>query len=199
MFQILDVQQNTPEWLKLRRTHIGASDAPIIMGESPWSNPVKLYEEKLGVRESKFYSPAMQRGHDLEPIARELFTQRTSLIVPAKTIKSTIYPWMIASLDGLSEDGLNVVEIKCPNKVDHALAVRGSVPTKYKAQLQHQMVCAGVNKMYYCSFNGVEIAIVEVTLYEVYVARMLKKEEYFFHCMNTYEDAQVLHNQLLTM
>ena len=41
---IVDLQQNTPEWLEFRRLRIGASDAPVIMEVSPYTTPYTLWE-----------------------------------------------------------------------------------------------------------------------------------------------------------
>ena len=75
------MQQNTEEWLEFRRDKIGASDAPIIMGKSPWKTPHQLWEEKIGVRTSSYETAAMRRGKDLESEARKHFEQQTGLIV----------------------------------------------------------------------------------------------------------------------
>lgn len=46
--QFLNLLQNTQEWEKFRLQKIGASDAPIIMGVSPWKTPFQLWLEKQG-------------------------------------------------------------------------------------------------------------------------------------------------------
>ena len=74
---------------------------------------------------------AMQRGKTLEPLARRAYVSHTSIDVEPVCVQSLAYPWMRASLDGLSADGRRVVEIKCPGEKDHQLAGSGSVPGKY--------------------------------------------------------------------
>ncbi len=54
--------QNTPEWHAFRRKRIGASDAPVIMGISPWKTPYQLWIEKTSGIES---SAAPQQKRDL--------------------------------------------------------------------------------------------------------------------------------------
>lgn len=189
-FEILSVNQNTPEWLDLRRNHIGASDAPIILGESPFKSPIQLWEEKLGIRSQTFQSASMKRGHDLEPLARHSFQRSTGISVEPLVIKSKKYPWMIASLDGISQDFQHIVEIKCPGKTDHQTAVDGFIPKKYQAQLQHQMICAGVEKAYYYSFDGVDGVLVEAFLDDSYVFDLLKKEKEFFDSVESYMPPQ---------
>jgi len=34
--KVVDLEQGTPQWLAWRRAGIGASEAPVIMGLSPW-------------------------------------------------------------------------------------------------------------------------------------------------------------------
>ena len=76
--RLVKIKLDTCEWKQFRRTHIGASDAPIIMGESPWSTPLKLYEQKIfgfELEENRY----MSRGKELEPIALEAFEKDTGL------------------------------------------------------------------------------------------------------------------------
>lgn len=180
--KIIDIQQNTPEWIELRQSKIGASDAPIIMGVSPWKKPNELWEEKLGFKKSSFNSDAMQRGHQLEPVARAMCE---------KYFECALYPvigihdendWAMASFDAYNENGL-IVEIKCPGKVDHQTALDGKIPDKYYPQLQHQMYVANCIDMYYCSFDGVNCVYVHVKRNDQYIDQMIQKELEFYQCM----------------
>ena len=44
--KLVSVEQGSKEWLALRNNKIGASDAPIIMGESSWTTPFQLWQIK---------------------------------------------------------------------------------------------------------------------------------------------------------
>ena len=44
------MEQKSEEWLDWRKKGIGSSDAPIIMGVSPWKTPFELWEEKTGTQ-----------------------------------------------------------------------------------------------------------------------------------------------------
>ncbi len=72
MYTEISLEQGTPEWHEYRSMHIGASDAPIIMGVSPWRNVKQLYNEKMGLHNTRS-TPAMQRGVEMEPQARKSF------------------------------------------------------------------------------------------------------------------------------
>ena len=172
-------EQNTQEWLEWRKGMIGASDAPIIMFESPWKTPYKLWCEKVGLEQPPPPNQFMQRGHELEPIAREKFEELTGHIVTPVTMVSKDHPWMMASLDGLSFCGKVMVEIKCPGQSSHDIAKRGFIPESYRAQLQHQLVVNPGAVLYYFSFRDNDCAIVEVIPDQEYQKRLVQ-EEYTF-------------------
>ncbi len=176
-----EIIQGSQEWLDLRKTKITATDACVIMGESSWKTIIQLYEEKISQENNTFVNQYMQRGLDLEPIARDLFCLQTGIEVnPAIIIKD----WTMASLDGISECGKFIVEIKCPGKKDHDLALQGKVPNHYYPQLQHQMYVADVQFAYYFSFDGADGVIIEVERDEEYIKKMMIEEKKFYECLN---------------
>ena len=184
---MLQIKQNTQEWLDFRRNKIGASDAPIIMGVSPWKTAYQLWEEKVGLRSPSAQSFAMKRGTEMEDTARRAFSSRMGLKFEPKVILHPIYGFMMASLDGFNEENRLLVEIKCPGMVDHGIAVDGEIPEKYMAQLQHQMECADVEMMYYYSFGVTEGIVIEVERDRSYIANMIDKEREFYNCLTTLE------------
>ena len=122
----------------------------------------------------------MQRGIDLEPIARSLFIIHTGIKVEPKVL---VKDWAMASLDGISSCGKHVVEIKCPGPKDHAIAISGNVPDHYYPQLQHQMWICDVEKMTYFSFDGVDGTSVEVKRDNAYIEKMVEEEKKFYKCI----------------
>lgn len=55
------------EWLHaMRPNYIGASEVPIVVGESMWGSLAELYAAKRGLRPSPAETPAMRRGKWLE-------------------------------------------------------------------------------------------------------------------------------------
>jgi putative phage-type endonuclease len=179
-------KQNTPEWLEFRKDKIGASEAAIIMGVSPWSTPYQLWCEKMGISDPKELSAAMQRGHDLEQKARDFFEQESRIPIYPKVVLHPALDWMMASIDGISADLQTVVEIKCPGSADHSLAKKGEIPAKYIPQLQHQMAVCQVNHMFYLSFDGTEGIIIPVERDDSYILKLVDAEMAFWDCMNTF-------------
>jgi putative phage-type endonuclease len=119
----------------------------------------------------------MQRGLDLEPIARENFIRSTGIqVMPIVVVKD----WAMASLDGMSDDGSCIVEIKCPGSRDHSTALKGKIPDHYQAQLQHQMYVTGLQETFYYSFDGKEGVYFKVKRDDEYIERMVNKEKKFY-------------------
>lgn len=181
------MQQNTKEWLEMRKNHIGASDAPVIMGDSPWKTPYQLWRGKLDLDPPTQMNAAMKRGHDLEPMARDAYIFETGVPVTPQIEFHSEYKWMMASLDGISKDKSIIVEIKCPGKADHSLAMEGQIPKKYYAQLQHQLAVVNLNMAHYFSFNSEgSHVLLEVHKDEEYIDKMICKEQKFWDCMQSF-------------
>lgn len=181
------IKQNTPEWLEMRKSKIGASDAPIIMQQSPWMTKFQLWEEKMGLREHRQTNAAMQKGHELEPIALEAYNNLTGNKAEPRVVFHEKYKWMMASLDGLSSDKSVIVEIKCPGKTDHDTAKEGKIPDKYYPQLQHQLATLGTNVLHYFSFRNGDFKLIEVERNDSYIERLLKEEGDFWKCLQNWE------------
>ncbi|MEK6880024.1 MAG: lambda exonuclease family protein [Nanoarchaeota archaeon] len=181
-----ELVQQSEEWLEFRRSRIGASDAPIIMGVSPWKTPYKLWVEKISNTNNTYVNKSMSRGIELEEDARKLFQEMSGFIVKPDVRVHPEYDWMIASLDGIDESKKIIVEIKCPNTVDHSLAKNGEIPKKYIPQLQHQMEVCQVDMAYYFSFDGKQGVIVNVHRDENYIKNLMFKEKEFYSCMQNF-------------
>ena len=183
--------QGSPKWHDFRKCHLGASEAPIIMGISPWCRAHNLWEEKLGFRESKPVTQKMQRGMDLEPIARELCIDHHGINFIPKVIEMIEYPFLSASLDGILEDENIILEIKCPNQDTHNLALRGYIKDYYMCQMQHQMMVSGFDRCLYMSYNPEHqnpIAYVDVHMDEKFIGGLFKMEKHFWKCVCNIEE-----------
>jgi putative phage-type endonuclease len=181
--KIIDLEQNTPEWSAFRRTHIGASESPIIMGVSPWCTPYALWLRKVGLAPELEQNDAMRRGHALEEEARQHFIDLTLTPVCPLVAVHSEYEWMSASFDGINIDQETLVEIKCPGEKDHRIAMIGGIPDKYYPQLQHQLAVAGYDKMFYYSYyDGFGVSIL-VYRDDEYIANLIQKEKEFYNHM----------------
>jgi len=175
------MKQGSKEWHEMRRKHIGASDAPIIMGVSPWRTQHQLFLEKIGVGKKQFETDAMKYGAATEEKARREFEAHTGIPMFPKVVFHPEHQFMMASLDGADLENKFAVEIKCPlNKDDHICAMDGEIPEKYYPQVQHQMECLGVDMIYYFSYTPSSSKLLEVERNQQYIDEMVLKEKEFW-------------------
>lgn len=184
--RIIDIEQNTPVWLEMRKGRIGGSDAPIVMLDSPWTTPMQLWEEKQGLGKPRLENSAMRHGKEVEEAARQLYIEMTGVKMLPAVVENDTYPWMICSLDGISEDNKKIVEIKRANREDHELAKQGLVPRKYFAQLQHHIAGVEVDMIDYFSYNEKEGVIVQVLRDDAYIEALIEAEKKFWDCVQTF-------------
>jgi putative phage-type endonuclease len=136
------------DWLAARTTGIGASEAPAILGESPWAGPLTIWRRKRGLEPEAEDTIPMEVGRVLEPVIVRRYQERhpdQKVTDPGGALfRSTEFSWLLATPDRLIEDptlGPGVLEAK------HALygAAWGEEPDASAwLQTQAQMIVLGV-------------------------------------------------------
>ena len=187
----IDLPQGSPEWLSFRQGKLSASKAGIIMGLSPYQTPFALYEEEMGLRDPQPQRAHMTRGLEIEPLVRNWFNANYGIKVEPAVVQHATNPIFIASLDGLSEDGKTIVEIKNNNKDYHQMAVDGILPAMYEAQVQFQMFVTGLSEAYYISHRQGDYAVVEVKRDQVYIDDMIVKLLDFKRRLNEFDPPEL--------
>jgi putative phage-type endonuclease len=197
MPRIERLHQNTPEWHRWRRQGIGASDAPVIMGETAFKTPRTLWSIKTGRMQESSAGPAARRGREMERFARRAYERHTAIQVEPLCLVHEEFDWMRASLDGLSFDGSTLLEIKCPLKPqDRALAQGGHVPSQYHAQLQHQLEVSGAEQAHYWSFNGTHGVLLETRPDREYAKRLIEAEAAFWQLVKENRWPEMVNEEL---
>jgi putative phage-type endonuclease len=147
---------DSPAWHAWRALGIGGSDAVIVAagyGIIPrrdvpsWVAPLdELLAIKRGEQVEKerddFSQYFLDRGRNFEARVREAYEAITGVPVSPIFGENEEYPFIRASFDGLSIDGLRIVEIKVPGQKAVDLARQGLIPVYYRAQLAHQAMTA---------------------------------------------------------
>lgn len=133
-------------WLEERRRGIGGSDVAAILGMSKYKTPLQVYLEKIGEADETPDNEAMLWGRVLEPVIRQQYAERTgrAVRVPEKIIYHRDHEFMLANLDGFTDDG-RVVEIKTARFGDDwGEPGTDQVPVPYLLQVQHYMAVTGL-------------------------------------------------------
>ena len=180
-YDLISLTQGSDEWLAWRNEGIGASDAPAIMGENPWKSAAQILQDKISKASSGESNDAMRRGTALEPIARKDYVAKRGIEVVPVCIQHQDYPWLRASLDGLSVDCKTVLEIKCGARTFES-AVDGIVPKHYYGQLQHILMATGLPAIDFWVFSDYDGGILlTVKRDDDYIARLFDAEQRFWN------------------
>jgi putative phage-type endonuclease len=177
-------QESRAEWLQARRRGIGGSDVAPILGLSKWRSRLDVYLEKTGqVSSDQADSEPMLWGRLLEPIIREEFAKRSglNLVEPPPILMSKDHPFMIASLDGLTDCGA-VVECKTARSAD-GWGEPGSdeIPVYYTTQVAHYMAVTGAQVAYVPVLIGAsDFRIYTVPREDSFIADLIEAERLFW-------------------
>ena len=138
--------QGTPKWHEFRAQHLNASDAPAMMGESPYKTRDALLREKATGIIAEVSSETQRRfddGHRFEALARPL---------AEKIIGEELYPVVgsngkfAASFDGMTMFGEVIFEHKTLNAALAAIDPDEQLPLYYRIQMEHQLMVSGAEK-----------------------------------------------------
>ena len=152
------------EFLKERMTGIGGSDAAAICRKNKWSNPVKVYQEKIGEGDPVQDNIRMQIGRALEGGMLELYEELTGIKLSPNPglIRHPKYDFLLAHVDGIVNDS-HIVEIKVvssPNHsewgepVDDGYDPKESIPISYYYQIMHYLMVSGLDEGHMCAYLG---------------------------------------------
>jgi putative phage-type endonuclease len=152
------MDQRTGDWWKAKIGKVGASRIGDIMAKGQGVTRKNYMMELLiarltGKYPESFTSDAMQWGIDNEPIARSAYEDKRNLLV--KEVGFILHPTIAgagASPDGMMQD--RGLEIKCPNTATHLdTLLSGKIKKDYIYQMQFGMMCAGLDKWDFVSFD----------------------------------------------
>lgn len=185
------------DWLAVRRTGIGSSDAAAAVGLNPYRSQLELWLEKTG-RESLLpqsdphdeESP-MYWGNILEPIVASHYTRRTGHRV--RKINAVLqHPdpdkaWMRANIDRevIGTPEVQILECKTAG-INGARLWKEGVPEYVQLQVQHQLAVTGKAAADVAVLlGGQHLEIHRVPRDDCLIERLIALEEAFWHYVET--------------
>jgi putative phage-type endonuclease len=150
---IVELDQRSEKWLKWRSEGLGASDAAVILEESPFRTAYDLWLEKTGARKPRPTSRAMAHGNAHEKDAIAWYSQRTgrqgrpvcAVYDDADYIRASLDFW-----DGNSHGA----EVKAPLEYDQFRHHKEAIPSYYWIQCQVQMQVMNLTTHDFVSWFG---------------------------------------------
>jgi putative phage-type endonuclease len=172
-------------WLTERKTGIGSSDAPAIAGLSPWSSALEVYLRKTGQLPAQEMSEPMRWGLKLEEVVAAAYEEETGRVLekPPPILRHPEHPWMLASLDRVTTDGI-IVELKTANAYtagEWGDAGTDEIPEPYLIQTAHQMAVAELDRADVAVLiGGQDFRIYTVSRNQGLIQRLLEIEGEFW-------------------
>jgi len=182
------IEQGSDAWFAQRLGKVTASRVADVMAKTK-SGPAAsrknymmelLCQRLTGRREEGFTSAAMQRGIELEPLARSAYEVESGLLV--LEAEFVIHPQ--CDQFGASPDGFvgaeGLIEIKNPNTAQHVACIQsGSYDDKYYPQMQCQLACTGRQ---WCDFVSFDDRMPEEL--QLFIYRVQRCDEYISEMMD---------------
>lgn len=138
------------EWLQLRKTGIGGSDAGAVCGIHPYAGPMSVYQEKTSEVVEDRDNEAMRQGRDLEDYVARRFMEETGLKVrrSRRMYRSVEHPFMLADVDRLVVGQDAGLECKTAGAYQADKWKDGKIPPHYLIQCLHYMAVTGKKEWY---------------------------------------------------
>ncbi|KWE70427.1 endonuclease [Burkholderia ubonensis] len=140
------------DWLAVRRTGIGRSDAAAAVGLNPYMSALELWLDKTGRGEgmprpdpNDAASPT-HWGTLLEPIVAAVYTQQTGNKVRKvnAVLRHPNIPWMLANIDREVVGAPDVQILECKTAGEYGARLWREGPPEYVTlQVQHQLTVTG--------------------------------------------------------
>jgi putative phage-type endonuclease len=190
--------QDSQEWLEWRNTGLGASDAAVILGMSPYETPYGLWQIKTGKKAPPDLSrnPNVQRGNRLEPLARKVAEKYIGESLDPICAAEEVENFILTSFDGITKNRKTVCELKCPHPSTFADILNEAEDSKafklYWIQCQQQLLVSKADKAYLIFFmKGTEGNKDRIVPFEILPDTEFQQEvlipklKWFWECINT--------------
>lgn len=172
------------EWLQMRKSGIGGSDAGAICGLNPYSSAMKVYQDKTcNMTNEQEDNEAIRIGHDLEEYVAQRFMEATGLKVRRSNYmyRSIEYPFMIADVDRLVMGEDAGLECKTASAYNADKWKDGEIPLHYIMQCYHYMAVTGKRTWYIATvILGREFTYRKLEWDDVLIANLIEAERYFW-------------------
>lgn len=171
------------QWLQLRKSGIGGSDAAAILGFNRWKSAFQLYIEKTSDFVEEIDNEFIYWGNKLEDMVAEEFAIRTGKKVQRvnSMLRHPDYPFMTANLDRRVVGEKSILECKTTSAYNKEAWEGEDIPAAYLCQLQHYLAVTGYEKAYIAVLIGGNNFIwKEVNRDDEFIELMIKREKEFW-------------------
>lgn len=185
------------DWLDVRKTGIGSSDAAAAVGLNPYQSPLELWliktgrDDRLPMIDPHDEESPMYWGTLLEPIVAARYTKRTGHRV--RRINAVLqHPdpdkaWMLANIDReiIGADDVQILECKTAG-INGARLWKDGVPEYVQLQVHHQLAVTGKQSADVAVLlGGQHLEIHRIERDEGLIRHLIALERAFWHYVET--------------
>ena len=178
--KIADTKKMThEEWLDLRKSSIGGSDAAALVGMNQYSSALTLYADKKGLSKEKPVTFAMELGTRLEKDVADYFMERTGKKVRNDFFMYAMdgYPFITANIDRRVVGENAGLECKTMGSFNGYNLEDEEIPSHYYVQCQHYMMVMGFDCMYLAILvYQKDVFIIKVERDDEFIKQLLEAE-----------------------
>lgn len=171
------------EWLDLRKTGIGGSDAGAVCGLNPYVSSIGVYLNKIGKAPEVEDNEAMRQGRDMEDYVARRFSEKTGLKVRRshQLYRSKEHPFMIADVDRMIVGEDAGLECKTVSAYGADKWKDGQIPVHYLLQCLHYMAVTGKKTWYIAAvILGVDFQYRKIEWEEEIISKLIEVEQRFW-------------------
>ncbi|MEX3968769.1 YqaJ viral recombinase family protein [Paraburkholderia sp. EG286B] len=183
------------DWLEVRKSGIGGSDAAAAVGLSPYMSPLELWLIKTG-RDANLPRPdpddttePVYWGALLEPIVAASYTKQTSNRVRRvnAVLRHPSIPFMLANIDREVVGNREVSILECKTAGEFGARLwRDGVPEYVQIQVQHQLAVTGKQAADVAVLMcGQKLDVHRVGRDDALIARLIELEAAFWRYVET--------------
>ena len=171
------------EWLALRKTGIGGSDAGAVCGLHPYCSAIHVFQEKVSETIPEVDNESMRQGRELEDYVAKRFMEATGLKVRRSRMlyRNEEYPFMIANVDRLIVGENAGLECKTASAYQADQWKGEEIPPHYLIQCYHYMAVTGKKEWYLAVvILGREFKYQKITWDDGVIQNLISIEERFW-------------------
>lgn len=183
MEAVSTLEMDRIEWLQLRKSGIGGSDASAIIGFNRWKSAFQLYIEKTSDFVEESDNEAAYWGNVLEDVVAREFAKRTGKKIRKinRMLRHPNHYFMTANLDRDVVGEKAFLECKTASEYLKDSWNGEDVPAAYLCQLQHYLAVTGYEKAYIAVLiGGNKFVWKEVARDDEFIELMIEHEKAFW-------------------
>lgn len=183
MEAVSTLEMDRIEWLQLRKSGIGGSDASAILGFNRYKSAFQLYIEKTSELVEESDSEAAYWGNVLEDVVAKEFAKRTGKKIRKinRMLRHPKHYFMTANLDRDVVGEKAFLECKTASEYLKDSWNGEDVPAAYLCQLQHYLAVTGYEKAYIAVLiGGNKFVWKEVDRDDEFIELMIQHEKSFW-------------------